>query len=89
MTRLEQIEFETKEKFLEAINKLLLNEDVFRTYTGKDNQPVRKKIISKGRLYFNNGFCFKVSVAQNSKTYCSLEYFGVDDRINLAKNQNK
>jgi len=85
MTKIEQIEFENEEKFMEAIKKLLKSEEGFRTIKGKNNEPVKIKIISKGRLFFNNGFSFKVSVAENKKIYCSLEYFGVEDRIKLAK----
>lgn len=87
MTRLEQIEFENKEKFLVAVDKILKGEEAFRTYAGKDNEPIKKKIISKNKLYLGN-FALQINQANNGKVYLSIGYFSFDDRMCIAKNNN-
>jgi len=87
MTRLEQIEFENKEKFMIAIDKILSSEDVFRTYK-KNGEDKKIKIISKNRLYVGNNFNISIKQADNKKIYLSIDYFSVDDRFNIAKNKN-
>lgn len=85
---IEQIEFENKEKFMVAIKKMFSKEDVFRTYTGKNNEPIKKKIISKGNLYLGGNFSIRINEGNNGKIYVGIEYFGVTERINFHKSKN-
>lgn len=89
MTKLEQIEFENFENFKEKLNKLLKKEDIFRTFTNKENKVERKLIGRNGRLLFDNGFSFCISQANNGKVYLSIDYFSVDDRIAFWKRKQE
>lgn len=86
MTRLEQIEFETEEKFMDAIKIILAGKDAFRTYQDKDNKDVTKKIIGKNQLYLNN-LGIRINKADNGKVYVSVNYFSFDDRMEIAKHK--
>lgn len=88
MTKLELIEFENKEKFNLAIEKVLSKENVFREYKDKDGQTQKKKIIGNNRLYLGNNMTLNIVEADNKKVYLSIDYFSVDDRINIAKNKD-
>jgi len=85
---IEQIEFDNKEKFMTAIEKVFSKEDVFRTYEDKEGKPVRKKIIANGNIYLGNGWSLRINKADNGKVYLSIEYFGVTQRINYNKFKN-
>ena len=86
---IEQIEFETKEQFMIAIQKMLNKEEAYRTIADKDNKPIKKKIISNGNLYLGGNFSIRVNIGNNNKVYCGIEYFGVSERISFHKNKNK
>ena len=85
MTRLEQIEFENEEKLDLALKKVLNGEDSYRSYEDKDKKVQRKKIISNHNLYLGNNFSLNINKAANGKCYLSINYFGFDDRMRLAK----
>lgn len=85
MTRLEQIEFENEEKLNLALKKVLNGEDSYRSYEDKDQKVQRKKIISNHNLYLGNNFSININKAANGKCYLSINYFGFDDRMRMAK----
>lgn len=87
MTRLEQIEFDSWDKLILAIEKIKNGEEVFRTYSDKDNKPQRKKIISNHNLYLGNNYSLNINEGTNKKIYVSINYFGADDRIRMAKHK--
>ena len=87
MVKLEQLEFENEEKFMDAIKKLLKGEDAFRSYTDKDNQVKRNKIISKHRLYLGNNYSIGAFKTDKGKIYFSIDYFSIEDRFQIAKNK--
>lgn len=87
MTRLEQIEFESKEKFMTALNIIFNGEDSFRSYESK-GETKKKKIISKGTLYLGNNHSISIKEASNKKVYVSVNYFSVDNRFDIAKKKN-
>lgn len=89
MTRLEQIDFESTEKFNTAITKVLAGEEVFRTYTDKDGNEQKKKIISNHRLYLGNNMSLNIRKADNGKVYVSVDYFSVEDRIHMASSKKE
>jgi len=89
MVKLEQIEFENVAKFQLAIEKILNKEDSFRTFPKKDSEPVKKKIISNGRLYVGNNFALQIQKSELGKVYLSIDYFDVETKINLYKDKNK
>ena len=86
MTRLEQVEFETIDKFHAAIDKIVKGEESFRTYSGENNEPVKKKIISNNKLYFGN-FALRINQATNGKVYLSIDYFSFDDRMAIYEHK--
>lgn len=88
MTRLEQIEFKDVETFKAAIDKVLAGEEVFRSYTDKEGKVQRKKIINNHRLYLGGNLSLNVRAADNGTVYCSVDFFSVQDRIELAKKKN-
>ena len=87
MVKIEQIEFENYAKFQLAIEKIVNKEDVFRTIQQKDKEPIKRKIISNGRLYVGNNYALQIQKANNGKVYLSIDYFSVEDRIAIAKNK--
>ena len=87
MTKIEQIEFENKEKFNLALEKVFASEDVFRSYVDKDGNKQEKKIISNNRLYLGNNFSLNIVEADNKKVYVSIDYFSVENRIDIAMNK--
>ena len=89
MTKLEQIEFDTEEKFLSAINQVINGGEAFRTYKTKSGEDKTVKIISNNRLYVGNNFSVNINKANDGKVYLSLDYFGVEDRIRIAQNKNE
>jgi hypothetical protein len=88
--KLETIEFENLDKFNAAIKEILAGSDIYRTYVNADKEEVKKKIISKNRLYVGNNFSLNINKADNGKVYVSIDYFGAEDRIRISKlNNNK
>lgn len=87
MTRLEQIDFDSKEKFKEAIDMILDGKEAIRDWSDKDGKVQRKKIISKNKLYLGN-FALQITEATNGKCYLSISYFSFDDRMEIAKINN-
>ncbi len=83
MTRLEQIEFESEEKFMTAIKKIIAGEEAFRTYK-KDGVVKKIKIIGNHRLYIGNNISLGINKADTGKIYVSSQYFSVDDRFAIA-----
>lgn len=89
MTKLEQIEFETEEKFLSAIGEVINGGEAFRTYKSKSGEDKHIKIISNHRLYVGNNFSLCINKALDGKVYVSFDYFGAEDRIRMSKNQSE
>lgn len=82
------IEFENIEKFYNAMGSLLNGEEAYRSYTDLQNQVQRKKIISKNRLYVGNELSLNAYVnPETKKVYLSIDYFGVEDRINVKQHR--
>lgn len=87
MTKLETIEFNNKQVFLEAVNEVLAGNEIFRTYTTKSGEKKKVKIISNHRLYVGNNYSMNINEGANGKVYVSIDYFGAEDRIRIAKTQ--
>lgn len=87
MTRLEQIEFETIEKFKAAIDKIIAGDEVFRNYQSNTGEDTVKKIISNNKLYLGN-FALRINKATNGKVYLSIDFFSFDDRMEIHKLKN-
>ena len=86
MTKLEQIEFDTEEKFLSAIGEIINGGETYRTFNTKSGEQKTIKIISNHRLYVGNNFSLCINKALDGKVYVSFDYFGTDDRIRMYKN---
>lgn len=90
MTRLEQIDFESKEKFLRAVELLFEGGEASRSYKTSDGETKTKKLISKGKLFLGNNLSLSITEADNKKVYVALNYFSVDNRIDMySKKENK
>ena len=88
MTRLEQLDFENEEKFLNALKKVVNGEEAFRTFTGANNEPVKKKVISNNKLYLGQ-YALRINKANNGKIYLSIDYFSFDDRMAIYEKKKK
>ncbi len=86
-----RIEFEkmTTEELKGSLKALLNGEEYTITVSDSNGAPKRIHTVKNGRLFIQNHWSIGVSYDGNGHAFLSVEYWGVDERIQFNKQKKQ